>query len=250
MEIDERVTCQVTKDGDIEKFELKGILYLTLTDPKKCHAEIAMDFSDFKGLVFKVHPELNKQSWNKKKVLKGKNSGEEGADGISAQTRLDALRYRYTSKTEEDLPFTINVFNSKKQGKNVITMEIEFNQNQENLKFKSLDNVTIGLNMGESLSDVELMKQDVNTEQDAANSMLYWHVSNLHECESAVLSFASQSLAFDDLFPLEVKFQENYSLIDLQMNPNAVPTDAVTGDELSHKVTTVLQADGYKVTQD
>lgn len=97
-------------------------------------------------------------------MLKGKNSGQADADGISAQTRLDALRYRYTSKTEEDLPFTINVFNSKKQGKNVITMEIEYNQNQENLKFKSLDNVTIGLNMGDSLADVELMKQDVNTE--------------------------------------------------------------------------------------
>ena len=104
--------------------------------------------------------------------------------------------------------------------------------------------------MGESLSDVELMKQDVNTEQDAANSMLYWHVSNLHESESAVLAFASQSLAFDDLFPLEVKFQENYSLIDLQMDPNTVPTDAMASDEMSHKVTTVLQADGYKVTQD
>ena len=127
LEVDERITCQLTKDGDIEKFELKGVLYLTLTDPKKCHAEIPMEFSDFKGLTFKVHPELEKQSWNKQRLLRGKNSGQEGAEGISAQTRLDALRYRYTSKTEEDLPFTINVFNSKKQGKNVITMEIEYN---------------------------------------------------------------------------------------------------------------------------
>lgn len=65
MEIDERVTCQVTKDGDIEKFELKGVLYLTLTDPKKTHAEIPMELSEFKGLTFKVHPELDKQAWNK-----------------------------------------------------------------------------------------------------------------------------------------------------------------------------------------
>lgn len=114
LEVDERITCQLTKDGDIEKFELKGVLYLTLTDPKKCHAEIPMEFNDFKGLSFKVHPELDKQSWNKQRVLRGKNSGQEGAEGISTQTRLDALRYRYTSKTEEDLPFTINVFNSKK----------------------------------------------------------------------------------------------------------------------------------------
>lgn len=248
MEIDERITCQVTKDGDIEKFELKGILYLTLTDPKKCHAEVSMDYSDFKGLVFKVHPELDKQAWNKKKILKGKNSGEQGADGISAQTRLDALRYRYTSKTEEDLPFTINVFNSKKQGKNVITMEIEYNQNQENLKFKSLENVTIGLNMGDGQADIELLKQGVNTEQDAASNVMYWHVANLHESESAVLSFASKSLSFDDMFPLEIKFQESYSVIDLQMNADVAPTDALTGDELSHKVATVLQADGYRVT--
>ena len=108
MEIDERVTCQLTKDGDIEKFELKGVLYLTLTDPRKSQPEISMQYNDFKGLVFKVHPEIDKNSWNKKKVLKAKS------EVISTQTRLDALRYRYTSKNDEDLPFTINVFNSKK----------------------------------------------------------------------------------------------------------------------------------------
>jgi hypothetical protein len=40
MEVDERITCSITKDGDIEKFELKGVLYMTLTDPKKCTPEI------------------------------------------------------------------------------------------------------------------------------------------------------------------------------------------------------------------
>lgn len=241
MEIDERITCQVTKDGDIEKFELKGVLYLTITDPKKTHAEIPMEMSEFKGLTFKVHPELDKQAWNKKKLIKGKNSGEQGADGLSAQTRLDALRYRYTSKSEDDLPFSINVFNSKKQGKNVITMEIEYNQNQENLKFKILENVTIAINMGDALADCELVKQDVNVEKDAANNMLYWHVANLHDCESAVLSFtAGSNLSFEDMFPLEVKFQEQYSVIDLQMPADTQPMDALTSEPLSHKVSTVL----------
>jgi len=104
-----------------------------------------MAFNEFKGLTFKVHPELDKQSWTKKKILKSRDD-----EGLSAQTRLDALRYRYTSKGEEDLPFTINVFNSKKQGKTVVTMEIEYNQNSENLGFKQLDNVTIGVSMGDS----------------------------------------------------------------------------------------------------
>lgn len=129
-------------------------------------------------------------------------------------------------------------------------MEIEYNQNQENLKFKSLENVTIAINMGDSLADAELLKQDVNVEKDAANNMLYWHVANLHDCESAVLSFASQGLSFEEMFPLEVKFQEPYSLIDLQMLADQLPADALTGDQLTNKVTTVVQADGYKVTHD
>lgn len=93
---------------------------MTLTDPKKCNPEIQLSYNDFKGLVFKAHPDLDKQAWSKQKIIKGK-------DDLPAQTKLDALRYRYTSKDDQDLPFTINVFNSKKQGKNVVTLEIEYN---------------------------------------------------------------------------------------------------------------------------
>ena len=42
MEVDEKVTCQVNKDGDIEKFELKGTVYRTLTDNKKSHAKVPL----------------------------------------------------------------------------------------------------------------------------------------------------------------------------------------------------------------
>ena len=243
MEVDERITCSITKDGDIEKFELKGVLYMTLTDPKKCTPEIQFSHQDFKGLVFKVHPELDKQAWNKQKVVKGK-------DEVSTQTRLDALRYRYTSKDEEDLPFTINVFNSKKQGKNVVTLEIEYNQNPGNLKFKVLENVTIALSMGDAGTevDVELLKQNVNIETDTVNNVLLWHVPNLHENDSAVLSFASKALDFDGMFPLNITFSEQYSLIDLLSEGPAI--DANSGEEMSQKTSVQLQSEGYKITSD
>ena len=53
------------------------------------------------------------------------------------------------------MPFTINVFNSKKQNKNVITLEIEANQNC-NLGFKKLERVTIALNLGQGGVDIEI----------------------------------------------------------------------------------------------
>ena len=125
MEIDEKVSCQISKDGELEKFELKGIVYVTLTDQKKLHPEVQFSHYDHKGIVFKVHPEFDKQSWNKQKLLRAKE-GTDG-EGLSSQTKLDALRYRYTSKNEEDLTFKFSIFNSKKQGKNVVSIELEYN---------------------------------------------------------------------------------------------------------------------------
>lgn len=118
------------------------------------------------------------------------------------------------------------------------------------MKFSALENVTIGIQLGDAGSEVdfELQKSDVNVEQDNTNNMLLWHVPNLHDSESAVLSFASKSLSFDDMFPLDVRFHEQYSLIDMNLASDTTkPMDALTGDEMSLKFTTNLQTDGYKV---
>lgn len=55
------------------------------------------------------------------------------------------------------MPFTLNVFNSKKQNKSVITLEIEANQSC-NLNFKRLERVTVALNLGDRPVDIEIQK--------------------------------------------------------------------------------------------
>jgi hypothetical protein len=35
IEVEEKVNCSVNKDGDVDKFEVKGIIYMTINDPKK-----------------------------------------------------------------------------------------------------------------------------------------------------------------------------------------------------------------------
>ena len=96
--------------------------------------------------------------------------------------------------------------------------------------------------------DIELLKQNVNIETDTVNNVLLWHVPNLHENDSAVLSFASKALDFDGMFPLNITFSEQYSLIDLQSEGPAV--DANSGEEMSQKTSVQLQSEGYKITSD
>lgn len=35
IEIEEKVNCSLTKDGELERFEVKGIIYFNLNEPKK-----------------------------------------------------------------------------------------------------------------------------------------------------------------------------------------------------------------------
>ena len=100
--------------------------------------------------------------WNKSKVI----CAADQELGFPAQTRLDAVRYNYRSKDESDMPFTLNVFNSKKQNKTVVTLELEANQSC-NLAFTKLERVTVALNMGDRGVDIEIQKAaGAQVEQD------------------------------------------------------------------------------------
>jgi hypothetical protein len=94
IEIEEKINCSVNKDGDVDKFEVKGIIYLTINDPKKNTPMAQVSFNQVKGFVFKPHPEIDKKNWDKQRVI----CAADQAQGFPAHSRLDAVRYRYTSK--------------------------------------------------------------------------------------------------------------------------------------------------------
>lgn len=151
VEVEEKVNCLLNRDGELNKFEVKGIIYITVNDPKKNNPAAQLQFNSVKGFTFKPHPELDKQQWNKGKTI----CAADQEAGFPAQTRLDAVRYNYRSKDEADMPFTLNVFNSKKQSKTVVTLELEANSSC-NLSFKRLERVTVALNLGDRPVDIEI----------------------------------------------------------------------------------------------
>ena len=60
IEVEEKIICSLNKDGELDKFEVKGIIYLTLNDPKKNNPVALLSFQPIKGFNFKPHPELDK----------------------------------------------------------------------------------------------------------------------------------------------------------------------------------------------
>ena len=71
IEIEEKIKCELTKDGDLKKFDVKGEGFMTVTNPhkNKCAIKLKMDPKQkLVGLV--IHPSiLNKKAWNESKIL-------------------------------------------------------------------------------------------------------------------------------------------------------------------------------------
>lgn len=113
----------------------------------------------------------------------------------------------------------------------MITLEVEANENSV-LGFSKIERLTVAMNSGGA--DIEVIKKGNNqVEVDQGNNMILWHVANIKEAGNAVLSFASEKIQFDEMFPFEVSFDETYSLIDVNVQQ---VTNSATGDQMSLKL--------------
>lgn len=80
LEVEEKLILEINKDGDLSKFEVKGVIFLTLTQQAKLNTHIKLNIPQPKGFLYfkyelsigitmKPHPELNKPLWNSKRIL-------------------------------------------------------------------------------------------------------------------------------------------------------------------------------------
>lgn len=83
------------------------------------------------------------------------------------------LRFTYKSAKEEDLPFTINVFNSKNQGKTNVTLELELTE-ECSLCFSKLESIQVYINVDSRDYQVLKCGKSDSTEYDDDNQKLIW----------------------------------------------------------------------------
>lgn len=150
--IDEKIVAVVSKDGDFGKFEVKGEIFLYVNDENKANAEVHLTLGDTKGVAIKPHPELNRALWNSQQIIAPK----QGASGFPVNTKLEALKYKYTGNNSNDLPFSITVWSSTEDKLNVVTVEAEFNTNST--KFTHVGNLKLTIPLG-AAKEPEVTKQ-------------------------------------------------------------------------------------------
>ena len=120
-----------------------------------------------------------------------------------------------------------------------VTLELEMTE-ECSFEYKKLEQIQININLDNPDYQVTKQGKEDSVDFNSDNNQLVWAVSNLHERVSTVLTFNAPNLQLEDLFPLQVHFKEDYSVLDLKVG---LVEGAVNGEPLSHKIAYLLQTD-------
>jgi len=236
VEIGEKITAIVSKDGDLGKFEVHGEIFVCLNDSTKGKAEILMSTNDTKGITIRPHPELNRTLWTSKKIITPK----QGGSGFPPDTKLAVLKYKYSITDSAELPFNVVMWNSIEQKNNIITLEVDFNP--DNPRFTRVDNLKLSIPL--SSSKPPQITKTTNSEAEYDKNVLEWKIERLNEGNvNAILEFETSN-DVSSLFPIEITMSYPYSIMDAKV----LKVQAVDSKEpITYAEKITMTCDNYQV---
>jgi hypothetical protein len=75
LDVEENVSCEIIS-GSVSSFEVKGVVYMTINDPKKNNPKLSLSMQPSSGVVFKAHPDIDKKQWRQNKCIMSSDHDE------------------------------------------------------------------------------------------------------------------------------------------------------------------------------
>lgn len=204
--LEERLSGQLSSSGDWKSLELKGVLRLTIFNPKLTKFQIELGNK-------KPEPQLNIRlppSFDKKRWAEGVLTVREGAALPSVDQPTETLKYGASlTSSPFQPPFKLTTW----PGTNDFAAEIEFNPSQT--LFPSIDSLTIEFKVPEKLG--ASIRDYSGSEAINIKGGFRWTIVNLGpDNPSATFEIeAKKELNPDDLFPADIEIASSRTCLDL-----------------------------------
>ncbi|EAS04835.1 adaptor complexes medium subunit family protein (macronuclear) [Tetrahymena thermophila SB210] len=237
IEIIEKMSCQMTRDGTLNSLDINGEVFLQFYDPSKARIAIQFEYENLKLKTLKPHVNLNKQLWTDKKQIALKNI----ETAFPVNTRIPSVKYGYNSTNTADLPFTLTCWFNDGQ----VALEVEFNTDQN--RFEKLEKIEISFSYPSKEKPDVSSSENAEYEVNSSNSVFKYIIPSLsasNATSNIQISFSS-SLAEDDIFPFDVNFTLPYTFY--QIKPLAVANLGNNNELLKFDVISKCTADKYQI---
>ena len=211
--INETITADLSREGIIKSYEIKGDLQLCISDPSLNKIKLAVTADESSGAQFKTHPNVDKNVFTSSKAIQAKDPNRPFPANGNA---LGVLRWRQASKPgipddNSILPITFVVWvNSSSGGHYSITVEYELQHPDENLQ-----DVVISIPFQTS----EPVINSTDEVYEVTGKSIDWNVKFVHS-ENSNGSFEFEAQADDEaeFFPMQVSFKKETPFVNVDVS--------------------------------
>lgn len=238
--IEEKVSVNLNNDGGLNSMEVKGDLYLKISDAKAAHSKIGLVAGENPGFQFKTHPNINKSEFTDNFVIAPKS----GSQAFPVDNNLGVLKWRFVSTDESHVPIAVNCWPSPVGGDKVeVTMEYEL----KNPRLE-LHNVLISIPCQGAGSNAPVVEsvQSGQYKYDAKKQTMLWRLPLVDgSSATGTLVFVVQGVNDKNLLPLGVTFSSPTTMCDLTVG--TVSDLDNNGTTYPARVTTSLVVEKYEI---
>ena len=236
LQIEEKITCSLKKDGGLESMELQGTMMLAIDGAQEdAFIRVAVATGLNEGFQFKTHPNIDKALHASDGVLGLKDPNRPFPMG----SPLGILKWRYQTRDESKVPLSINCWPSVSGGESFVSIEYEATD-----KF-DLHNVVISIPLPPLRDPPTVNNVDGDFTYDARRHVLNWEVQLVDKSNrNGSMEFVVPATDGDNFFPIDVNFTSNKTLCEVKVESVSRTTD---GGAVKFFGESKLVCDGYSV---
>lgn len=235
--IEEKLSVTLKRDGGIGSFDLQGMLSLQILNQDDGFIQVQIETGDNPGVIFKTHPNINKDLYNGENILGLRDpnrpfpAGQAG-DGVSL------LKWRMQSADESLVPLSINCWPSVSGNETYVNLEYE-------APMFNLQNVVISIPLPALREAPKVQQIDGEWRYDSRKSVLEWSIVLIDNSNrSGSMEFVIPAVDTSDLFPISVRFTSTTTFSNLKVI-NVLPLKGGNPPRFSQR--TVLSTENYRV---
>jgi len=233
LEIHEKVSVKMSKDGALESLEVKGELKMTVQDGDAAYTRVQMTAGKNPGFQFKTHPNINRALWADESVL----SHRDQSKSFPVGNELGVLKWRLPSGPAAMLPIAITCWPTP-DGPNT-TVNLEY----ESESALVLSDVRVIVPCPAAATVAEVGEGDAR--YLAKSATVEWRVEMVDDSNrSGSLEFSVASSDIDALFPISVNFNSNGTMCQLKVES---VTDARSGAPIQFLASAALGVEEFEI---
>ena len=235
MDISEKVSTKMSRDGMVESFEIKGQLSLTATTDAAALCSVQLAVSGGNNFTFVTHPKINKALYDSSRLLQLKDPSK----GFPTAKPVGILRWTHASSNDELVPIKINCW-PEEESRGQMNVSIEYSMDQK----IELHNVRIRIPLG-THDAPSIVSMDGSYKHNSSTNEMIWMIDLIDQSNSSgSLEFNIAQKSADAFFPISVQFTSQ------QLFCNVEVTSVKTADgsgPIQYSLTKAMSTEEYNI---